>query len=130
MVTDRAHQAIILVVEDEVFISKILVQELESHGHQVIKAENGAQALELIKQHEPQLILLDVIMPEMNGFDFLKHLRQRLKKNIPVIIISNLDSEHQIKTAKELGVLDYVIKSNISMRDLLASVNAALETAA
>ena len=105
----------VLLAEDDKFISLAYKDGLTRAGYSVIYAENGKKALDLTKKEKPDIIMLDIIMPEMNGFEVLEALKkEKTTKKIPVVILSNLGQESDIKKGQELGATDYMIKSNYS----------------
>ena len=86
-------------------------------------ASNGVKAMEIIKKDKPDLILLDLVMPDKDGFEVLEDLKLDDEfKKIPVIILSNLGQDSDVKKGKELGAIDYMIKANYSMKDVIAKV--------
>lgn len=116
----------ILIAEDELPIQKVLVRQLEELGQQIFTAGDGEEALTIIKSKDPDLILLDIILPIKNGFDVLQELRLKLNKKTPVIIISNLESKQDIDSAKNLGISGYITKANTTLRDLSKTVSQIL----
>lgn len=101
----------ILIVDDDFINRTLLATSLEEHQHSVESAENGRQALELLGQHSFDVILLDLLMPELDGFEVLKHLKADPTLNhIPVIVISSLDEMDSIVRCIEMGALDYLSK--------------------
>ncbi len=118
----------ILVVEDENAIQKILVDTLTRAGYKSILAKNGHEALQKFKEEKPDLILLDILMPEENGFDVLEKIRVKYDSKIPVIIISNLGEKDDVEMGKNLGVVDYILKSDISLKNLLLKIHHTLST--
>ena len=112
----------ILIAEDDKLIRKAYVSALTAAGFAVITAENGRTALELISKEKPDLVLLDVVMPEKNGFEVAAEIKRK-KWNIAVVITSNLGQDADIKKGRELGVRDYLLKSNFSAKDLIKKVH-------
>lgn len=113
----------ILLVEDETSVREVLKRKLIQDGFDTDIAEDGEEALKSLNKAIPNLILLDVIMPKMNGFDFLEKIRSDKRySNIPVIIISNLEGDNDRATGKNLGIIDYIVKSNISLRELMSLI--------
>lgn len=113
----------ILLVEDETSVREVLKRKLIQDGFDTDVAEDGEEALKSLDNAIPNLILLDVIMPKMNGFDFLEKIRSDKRySNIPVIIISNLEGDNDRATGKNLGIIDYIVKSNISLRELMSLI--------
>ncbi|MBU4369781.1 response regulator [Patescibacteria group bacterium] len=118
----------IALVEDEKFLLGAMRDKLEREGFDVYTATNGEIGLEIIKKEKPALILLDLIMPIKSGFDVLEELQKdgELKK-IPVIILSNLGQELDVKKGKELGATDYLIKADFKMKEVIAKVREHLK---
>lgn len=101
----------ILIVDDEPVWLKVLAQLLQMKGYTVKEAASGADALNTLKSYEPDLILLDVRMPDMNGFDLLDHIKKLPKlASKPVVFVSAMDDFHAKKVARELGAADYILK--------------------
>lgn len=117
----------VLIVEDEIQMLQVLSGKVKQLGYEVIEAEDGLEALKKYKQEKPDLILLDIILPKKSGFEVLEELKLKLKSKTPVIILSNLGQENDIKTGKELGAVDYILKANVSLRDLMVKINNYLE---
>lgn len=113
----------ILLVEDEPFLSSLLRLKLEKADFEVISAKDGEEALNILGQTKPDLMLLDLILPKKNGFEVLETIRQdpQLEK-LPVIIISNLGQEVDISRGKSLGVIEYFVKARLSIDDLVKKV--------
>ena len=117
----------ILVIEDDVFLQSLEVNKLKKDNYEVITASTGDEALEKIKEPDIDLILLDLMLPGVNGFDILKELKETEElKNIPVIVFSNLSEEKDMKKAKELGAVEFMVKSNFSLSELLEHINKIL----
>lgn len=113
----------ILVVEDDKFLLKLLETKLQKEGFGIQTAENGLQALEILKTSRPTLILLDLILPEKNGFEVLAEIKADPETHdIPVLIISNLGQDTDIARGKELGAIEYFVKSDISVNDLVKHI--------
>ncbi len=106
-----SDQKQILIVDDEPVWLKVLGQLLQTKGYTVKEAASGADALNTLKSYEPDLILLDVRMPDMNGFDLLDHIKKLPKLAAkPVVFVSAMDDFHAKKVARELGAADYILK--------------------
>jgi len=101
----------ILLAEDEPIILKFVSFRLEGLGYEIYKASDGAEALKLIKKHRPDLILLDVLMPGMDGYEVCRRVRMDKKlKHIPVILFTASDPTIVTAKVKEVGADDYIIK--------------------
>lgn len=113
----------ILIIEDEEIICDILSSKLRSEGYEISSAKDGESGLEKIKRLRPDLVLLDIIMPKMNGFFVLeqKSLDATIAK-IPVIIISNSGQPVEIERAKTLGAKDWLVKADFDPEQVIDKV--------
>lgn len=101
----------ILVIEDEVFIRDNLIELLEIEGFEALGAEDGKQGLKLAQQQHPDLILCDVMMPELDGFAVLEKLRQDpITTQIPFMFLTASADRNNLKKIRELGINDYILK--------------------
>lgn len=117
----------ILIVEDEQTLSKALFQRLTAEGFSVLRAQNGEEGLELAYREKPNLILLDIIMPKMDGLTMLGKLRENAwGKEVPVFILTNLSSAKDVDMATRKGAYDYLIKSDWKLEDIVAKVKEEL----
>ncbi|MEK7545912.1 MAG: response regulator [Patescibacteria group bacterium] len=118
----------ILVVEDETFLVKIYAVKLKKEGFDVSIANDGEEAVRLAQEIEPDIILLDLILPKMNGFEALEKMRaSSANKTTPVIVLSNLGQEEDIKRAEALGADSYLVKANFSIQDIVAKIRETLD---
>ena len=117
---------LILVVDDELRMRRFIRMNLELEGYQVIEAENGIQALDQIRQFNPDLAIMDVMMPEMDGFETLRLLREI--STMPVILLTVRNDEEDITRGLSLGADDYITKP-FSPRVLTSRVGAVLRRA-
>ena len=114
----------ILVVDDELLIRKVIREYLESENYKVLEAENGLDALRVLSSNKVNLIILDIMMPKMDGFACLEEIRKT--KDIPVIMLSAMKEETDKLNSFNLGVDDYVTKP-FSPKELIARVKAHLK---
>ena len=114
----------ILVVDDELLIRKVIREYLESENYKVLEAENGLDALRVLSSNKVNLIVLDIMMPKMDGFACLEEIRKT--KDIPVIMLSAMKEETDKLNSFNLGVDDYVTKP-FSPKELIARVKAHLK---
>jgi len=113
----------ILIVEDEEILSDLLQKRLKKEGYGVLLARNGEEGLKMIKKERPNLVLLDVIMPKMSGFQVMEEMnKEENLKKIPVIIISNSGQPEEIGRAQELGAKDWLIKTEFDPEEVLKKV--------
>lgn len=118
---------IILIAEDDPFLSKVVDLKFKKELFDVIICGDGNQVLENAKKQKPKIILMDIIMPNMNGFETLVKLKADPElKNIPVIILSNLGQEGDVQKGLKAGAVDYIIKSNISLNEVVEKVKKYL----
>jgi len=110
-------QKTVLVAEDEPFLSIIIDVELKERGIQSIKARDGQQAIDEMEKRLPDLLLLDLRMPKVDGFGVLDHIRAK-GYDFPVVVFSNISDQVEIDRAKGLGVKEYVVKSNIDWDEI------------
>ena len=119
----------ILIVEDELALLNILRDTLNAQGYEVVKARDGQEGLTLAQTQKPDLILLDLLMPVMDGLAMLKTLKASdWGGKIPVIVLSNLGSDTQIKDAAALGVSDYLVKSDWSVEEISQKIKDKIGT--
>lgn len=118
----------VLVVEDETFLVKIYAVKLKKEGYEVSIASDGEQAVAMARDLKPDLILLDLILPKMNGFDALEAMRaSQENKHTPVIILSNLGQEEDMKRARAFGVDAYLVKANHSIQEIVDKIRETLK---
>ncbi len=117
----------ILIVEDDLAMSSGIRDVLEMHGYRVQLAENGVEGLKVLEALTPDLIISDIMMPEMDGFEFLERVRRRPEwATVPFIFLTAKGQRPDIRTGKQLGADDYLVKS-VDLEDLLVVVRAKLE---
>ena len=113
----------ILIIEDDKFLSSLLKGRIEKDGFRVIQAFNGEDALALLQQEKPSLIILDLVMPKMSGFEVLQAMSIDPQLNqIPVVVASNLGQDSDIEKAKGLGAKDYFVKMRMSVDELVGKI--------
>lgn len=117
----------ILVVEDDKYLSNAYMAKLTRIGFEARLAGDGDEALSMLNDYTPDLILLDLIMPRKDGFSTLKELKANPKwKDIPIIITSNLDQQEDIDKGMRMGAMDYVIKTEMQVDDFLKKIKMIL----
>lgn len=118
----------ILLVEDDRMISGMYDTKLRQEGFRVVLAENGADALELAIQEKPDLILLDIILPQIDGFAVLKELRLNPKtQEIPVVMLTNLGTPEDKDKGVRYGATEYLVKANLTPSDVAVTVKKFLK---
>lgn len=119
----------ILVIEDDKFLVKALQDHLKRVGFVVVVAMDGEEGLKLILSEKPDLILLDLILPQKDGFEVLAEISGDSDdkiRSIPILILSNLGQESDVKKGIELGAVDYLIKTEFSMKAVVKKIKEAL----
>ncbi len=119
----------ILIIEDESALQKTLGEVLSQQGYEVLSALNGELGLKLAQSKKPDLILLDLVLPKIHGFDVLKKIKDNPEtKEIPVIVLTNLETIEDIKKAIELGATTYLVKSDYSLKELTIKINQVFQS--
>jgi len=117
----------ILLVEDEEFLRRIFKTRLVADGYDVTDVGSAEKALDYLEEGAPDLIILDLYLPQMNGFEFLKLLKANpARGNTPVLILSGLGQEADIRKGLELGAQEFVVKTNLSPPELLNKIRSML----
>jgi DNA-binding response OmpR family regulator len=113
----------ILLIEDDPLIVKIYKTRLSADGYEVISADNGQDGLKLAMENPPNLIVLDIMMPKMDGFGVLEKLRtEENTKQVPILVYSNLGAEDEIQRARKLGATEFIVKANISPTEMVTKI--------
>lgn len=115
----------ILIVEDELKLASVLSAKLEKMDFEVLTAGNGEEGLRKVANDKPDLILLDIVMPVMDGLTMLKKLREANDKT-PVIVLSNLSDSDNVAESFEQKSYDYLVKTDYSLDDVINKINHAL----
>ncbi|TSA45379.1 response regulator [bacterium] len=117
----------ILLVEDEPMLSNLLRQRLEKENFQVIVAQDGAEAVRILKQEKPDLILLDIILPKMSGFEVMETMKNDpTLQAAPVVVVSNLGQDSDVERGQSLGAIGYFVKAQMSIEDLVTKIKEFL----
>ncbi len=120
----------ILMVEDDVAMRDIVIHKLLAHGFEVKEAEDGKKGIDMLLQEKPDLVLLDLMLPEVDGFKVLETVRTHPDpgiKKTPIIILSNLWSNKDILRAKDLQVQAYMVKAYFTTEEILNKINEILK---
>jgi DNA-binding response OmpR family regulator len=117
----------ILIVEDELSMQRALKNRLEQSGYAVSTANDGEQAIAAIRASMPDLVLLDLIMPKLDGISVLREIKKDEKlAGVSVIILTNLSTGDKVAEAMQLGTFDFLVKANYSLDDVLKKVRERL----
>ncbi len=117
----------VLIVDDEETLVEVMREKMLEEGMRVLTAHNGVEGLEIAMREHPDIILLDILMPEMDGFDFLKHLHEdEWGQKVQVIILTNSTSFQTISKAVATGMSEFIVKTEIQLDDIVEKVKARL----
>jgi DNA-binding response OmpR family regulator len=117
----------ILFIEDDTFLLGLAATKLEAEGFEVKTAETGTKGLTALDIDQIDLVLLDLMLPDISGFEVLDNMKSNEgKKDIPVIIFSNLSEDENVKKGIELGAEDYMVKSNFTLDELVEKIQKVL----
>jgi DNA-binding response OmpR family regulator len=118
----------ILVIEDDKFLQKIIDAKLSKEGYDVLISIDGEEGMKSIKENRPDLILLDIILPGINGFEVLARIKSDPSTSeIPVIILSNLGEKVDIDKALKMGAADYLVKAHFDPQEIIVKMEAVLK---
>lgn len=110
----------LLIIEDDKFLQKILLTKFQKEGFDVRLASDGEEGLRLMLERPPGIILLDLILPKLDGFQVMAEMRTNPRiKSIPVVVISNLSQEEDKRRAAELGAIEFLVKANLSINEIV-----------
>ena len=117
----------ILIIEDDNFLQGLASRKLQSEGYTVLAVPDSVGAFKILESAIPDLILLDLLLPGVDGYEILRQVRQNEKtKNIPVIVFSNLSDEKDIIKAKDLGIHEFMVKANFTLDELTKKIKTLL----
>lgn len=117
----------ILIVEDDKFLRDLISQKLLKEGYDITEAVDGEKGIEGVKKEKPDLVLLDLILPGVDGFEVLSQIKaDPILAQIPVIILSNLGQKEDVERGLKLGAVDYLIKAHFTPEEIVQKVKAVL----
>jgi len=123
METGEKAKPTILIIEDEQFLCSLMLKKLESSGFLARGVFGGEEGLKAVEELKPDAILLDLLLPGIDGFEVMRRLKKDERfKEVPILIISNLGEPSDITKARELGAIDYLIKTNYSPDEIVTKV--------
>jgi len=117
----------VLIVEDDNMISSMYRIKLEQDGYEVVVASNGSEGLEKAKSEKPDIVLLDIIMPQLDGFTVLEGMRGKLGIKVPIIMLTNLGTEEDRAKGEKLGATDYLVKASVTPAQVSEKVTKNLK---
>ena len=117
----------ILLIEDDKFLRKVINKKLSKEGYLVIEAIDGEKGLKAIEEEKPDLVLLDLVLPEIDGFEVLAKMKTNPAiSKIPVIILSNLGEKEEIEKGFRMGAKDYLIKAHLTPGEIVDRIESVL----
>ena len=118
----------IIIIEDEVSLQRALLEFLTEEGFEVVCAGDGEEGLALVRSEIPDLVLLDIVIPKMDGYEVLEALKKDTRtKKIPVILLTNLESAEDIQKAFDKGATTYLVKSSYKLEDITQKIKDILK---
>jgi len=124
----KSSSTVVLVVEDDKFLRGLLIQKLKKENFQVLEAIDGEEGVRITKEKRPNLVLLDLILPGVDGFGVLEQVKKDPKtKDIPVIILSNLGQKDDVEKGMNLGATDYLVKAYLTPSEVVGKIRETLK---
>lgn len=118
----------ILIVEDDKFLRELISQKLIKEGYNISEAVDGEEGIKKIKEEKPDLVLLDLILPGIDGFEVLTKMREDASLgSIPVIILSNLGQKEDVEKGLKLGAADYLIKAHFTPGEIIDKIKVVMK---
>ena len=118
----------ILIIEDDKFLRDLIARKLTEEGFEISEAVNGEEGIKKIKEGKPDLVLLDLILPGIDGFEVLRKIKEEPQlARIPVIILSHLGQKEDVEKGMKLGASDYLIKAHFTPAEIIQKIKTALK---
>jgi len=118
----------ILIIEDDKFLRELIVKKLQKEGYDICEAVDGEEGIKKVKEEKPDLVLLDLILPGIDGFEVLSRTKEDpALSQIPVIILSNLGQKEDVERGLGLGANDYLIKAHFTPGEIIEKIRAILK---
>ncbi len=118
---------LVLLVDDDLTLREMYEERLKTEGFEIVQATNGSEAIQRAKEKKPAIILLDIMMPKVNGFDVLKMMRaDKELKDVPIIVLTALIQDVDRAQGKKLGATDYIVKSETMPGEVIVKIKKAL----
>lgn len=118
----------ILIIEDDKFLRELISQKLIKEGYDIVEAIDGEKGIEAVKSEKPDLVLLDLILPAIDGFGVLAKVKEDAAlSQIPIIILSNLGQKDDIEKGLKLGATDYLIKAHFTPNEIIEKIKTVLK---
>jgi len=117
----------ILLIEDDPFLSEMYVKKIQEAGFSIINVPTAEEALRQLAEQLPDLILLDIVLPKMDGFEFLRHIADEAKyAKVPIVVLSNVGQKDEIQRAIDLGAKGYIVKAQFTPSEIIQKIRQIL----
>ncbi|MCK5466213.1 response regulator [Candidatus Parcubacteria bacterium] len=124
----KDKKASVLIIEDDSYISDMYRIKLESEDFEVATAKDGIVGIKMLEKQKPDIVLLDVVMPKIDGFSILKTIKRNLElKKIPIVLLTNLSQKENVEKGFELGADSYIIKAHFTPSEVVEKIKEILE---
>ena len=118
----------ILVIEDDKFLRELITRKLSDDGFVTVEAMDGEEGIKKVKEEKPDLVLLDLILPSIDGFEVLSQIKKDENlKSIPIIILSNLGQKEEVEKGLKMGAVDYLIKAHFTPGEIIEKIKNILK---
>ncbi len=118
----------ILIIEDDKFLRELIAQKLTKEGYNISEAIDGEEGIKKIESEKPDLVLLDLILPGIDGFEVLSKMKENPNlSSIPVIILSNLGQKEDVEKGLKMGAVDYLIKAHFTPGEIIEKIKSVLK---
>lgn len=123
-----APKPYVLLVEDDEFLAELYATKLTLEGFEIALATDGEKAVRLLEQKKPDLVLLDIVLPKLDGFEVLKRIKENPStQGVPVILLTNLSQKDEVAKGLALGAVDYLIKAHFMPSEVIAKIKHVLQ---
>ena len=125
---NKSKKALVLIIEDDSYISDMYRIKLESENFEVVTAKDGIVGIRIIEKQKPDIVLLDIVMPKIDGFSVLKTIKKNPElKEIPIVLLTNLSQKENVERGFELGADSYIIKAHFTPSEVVKKIKDILE---
>ncbi|MBI5133877.1 MAG: response regulator [Candidatus Taylorbacteria bacterium] len=123
MKENNLNGAKIVWVEDDKFLVSLIEKRMSETGAKLVQVTDGAKAVDAVKAEKPDIVILDLLMPNLDGLEILKRLKENAEtRHIPVLVLSNLGQEKEIQRAKELGAAKFIVKAAVGLDEIVPEI--------
>lgn len=127
LMAEETKKPKVLLIEDDIFMIELLAKDLEAAGMEVVIAKSGVEGVKRFEEGKPDIVLLDLLLPDQNGFETLRKIRRHPDgPKTRVMILSNIAEGPDMDEAKRLGVVDYLVKANFTLSEVVKKIQEAL----